>query len=253
MSKLNAMSLRSLSAVLPKPAARRIYLFAVARVLANLLDIIGLAGIALLATSFGAFASGGGGATPLNLPIVGTWVVTEVQAVFIALSIAATFVIKSAFSIWVNLRTALFVASIEANFSNLLAKDYFLGGSEGESGFGDSLSEFQNIASYSTAALSAFINARISMIAESSLLVAMVVSFMLINPIATVAMFIYLSAVLYALSRLVTKRIKRNGMTQLEGSEIALQSSRDLFGIRREARASGVSLSWVDKFTDGRA
>jgi len=253
MSKINAMSLRSLSEVLPKPAARKIYLFAVARVLANLLDIIGLAGIALLATSFGAFASGGGSAAPLSLPLIGTWVITETHAVLIALSIAATFVVKSAFSIWVNLRTALFVASIEADFSNLLARDYFLGGSEGEAGFGDSLSEFQNIASYSTAALTAFINARISMIAESSLLIGMVVSFMAINPIATIAMFFYLSAVLFALSRVVTKRIKRNGQIQLQGSEIALQSSRDLFGIRREARASGVSKAWIDRFTEGRA
>jgi ATP-binding cassette subfamily C protein len=253
MSKLNAMSLRSLSAVLPKPAARKIYLFAVARVLANLLDIIGLAGIALLATSFGAFASGGQAVAPLNLPIVGAWVITEIQAVFIALTIAGTFVLKSGFSIWLNLRTALFVASLEADFSHKLAGDYFLGGSEGESGFGDSLSEFQNIASYSTSALSNFINARISLIAESSLLITMVLSFMLINPVATVAMFVYLSAVLFALSRVVTQRIKRNGQNQLKGSEIALQSSRDLFGIRREARASGVSPSWIDKFTEGRA
>jgi ATP-binding cassette subfamily C protein len=81
----------------------------------------------------------------------------------------------------------------------------------------------------------------------------MVLSFMLINPAATVAMFVYLSAVLFALSRVVTGRIKRNGQNQLKGSELALQSSRDLFGIRREARASGVSNSWIDKFTEGRS
>ncbi len=253
MSKLNAMSLRSLGAVLPKPAARKIYLFAVARVLANLLDIIGLAGIALLATSFGAFASGNGTVAPLNLPIIGTLVISEVQAVVIALAIAATFVLKSAFSIWLNLRTAFFVASIETGLSNTLAKDYFLGGSEGERGFADSLSEFQNIASHSTGALSGFINARISFISESSLLLAMVASFMLINPVATVAMFVYLAAVLLALSRVVTRRIKRNGQNLLRGSEIALQSSRDLFGIRREARASGVADSWVGKFTEGKS
>jgi ATP-binding cassette subfamily C protein len=253
MSKLNAMSLRSLSAVLPKPAARKIFVYALARVLANLLDIIGLAGIALLATSFGAFASGNGNVAPLDLPIVGIWVITEIQAVLIALLIAGTFVLKSGFSIWLNLRTSLFVASLEADLSRKLAADYFLGGSEGESGFGDSLSEFQNIATYSTAALSAFINARISLIAESSLLIAMVASFLLINPVATLAMFVYLSAVLFALSRVVTQRIKRNGQNQLQGSEIALQSSRDLFGIRREARSSGVSGLWIDKFTKGRS
>jgi ATP-binding cassette subfamily C protein len=238
---------------LPRPAIRKIYLFALARVLANLLDIIGLAGIALLATSFGAFASGTGTVAPLNLPIIGTWVISEVQAVSIALLIAATFVLKSGFSIWLNLRTALFVATLEASFSRQLARDYFLGGSEGESGFGDSLSEFQNITSSSVSALSNFINARISLVAEISLLVAMVLSFTFINPVATVAMFVYLSAVLFALSRVVTQRIKRNGHNQLLGSETALQASRDLFGIRREARASGKSIYWIDKFTEGRS
>jgi ATP-binding cassette subfamily C protein len=253
MSRTDHVSLKSLFGVLPKKDVRKIYSFALARVLANLLDILGLAGIALLAASFGAFAAGGGAGAPISIPGLGSIVMTETHALVIALVIAATFVLKSGFSIWVNLRTALFVATLEANFSKQLATDYFLGGSEGESGFGDSLSEFQNMASLSTSALSTFINARISMIAEASLLVAMVISFLAINPIATFAMFFYLSAVLFALSRLVTQRIKRNGVNQLQGSEMALQSSRDLFGVRREARASGVSSSWIDRFTEGRA
>ncbi len=253
MSRIDNLSLKSLYSVLPKKDVRKIYSFALARVLANLLDILGLAGIALLAASFGAFAAGGGAGAPISIPGLGSIVITEVHAVVIALVIAATFVLKSGFSIWVNLRTALFVATLEASFSKQLATDYFLGGSEGESGFGDSLSEFQNMASQSTSALSAFINARISMIAEASLLVAMVISFLAINPVATFAMFFYLSAVLLALSRLVTQRIKRNGVNQLQGSELALQSSRDLFGVRREARASGVSSLWIGRFTEGRA
>jgi len=253
MSKLNAMSLRSLSAVLPKQAVRKIYLFAIARVMANLLDIIGLAGIAVLATSFGAFAAGDGSAAAINLPVLGEFVITEAQAVLVALVIAATFVVKSAFSIWLNLRTALYAASLEANYSRILASDYFCGGSEGDAGFEDSLSEFQNFVLGSTSALTSFINARISMIAEASLLLAMVAAFTLINPVATVAMFLYLSAILLALSRVVTKKIRKNGLSQLRGSEIALQSSRDLFGIRREARAAGLIGTWVEKFTAGRS
>lgn len=253
MSNVDNLSLKSLFSILPKKHVRKIYGFALARVLANLLDILGLAGIALLAASFGAFAAGGSSVAPISMPGLGTVVITEIHAVAIALVIATTFVLKSGFSIWVNLRTALFVATLEATFSKQLATDYFLGGSEGQSGFGDSLSEFQNIASQSTSALSAFINARISLIAEASLLVAMVVSFLAINPVATFAMFFYLSAVLWALSKLVTKRIKRNGVNQLRGSELALQSSRDLFGVRREARASGIASLWIDRFKEGRA
>jgi hypothetical protein len=108
------MSLRSLSAVLPKSATRKIYLFAIARVLANLLDIIGLAGIALLAASFGAFASGGGAVAPIKIPGLGTWSISEFQAVAIALVIAFTFVLKSFFA-----KIYLFEASI-VGFSNMI-------------------------------------------------------------------------------------------------------------------------------------
>jgi len=57
-----SMSLRAVGSVISKQAKFRIYRFAFARVAANLLDVIGLAGIALLATSFGAFATSGGSA-----------------------------------------------------------------------------------------------------------------------------------------------------------------------------------------------
>ena len=252
-TRLNSMSLRSVGGVIPRSAKRRIYRFAVARVLANLLDILGLAGIALLATSFGAFAAGSGSAAPLNLPVIGEVVVNETAAVVIALLIAATFLLKSAFSIFLNLKTALFVASLEADFSKTLAQDYFTGGSEGEHSFSDSLSEFQNVSMLSTQALSMFINARIAAISEIALLIAMAGAFLLINPGAAAAMFLYLGAVLWALGRVVTSKIRSNGKNQLAGSEVALTSSRDLFGVRREVRASGVLSPWIEKFAEGRA
>jgi ATP-binding cassette subfamily C protein len=247
------MSLRSVGEVIPSSAKRRIYRFAVARVLANLLDILGLAGIALLATSFGAFATGGGAAAPLNLPVFGVLVVSETAAVIIALLIAGTFLLKSAFSIFLNLKTALFVATLEADFSRTLAQDYFSGGSEGERGFSDSLSEFQNVSMLSAEYLGRFINSRIAAISEIALLMAMVGVFLVINPVAAAAMFLYLGAVLWALGRVVTSKIRSNGKNQLAGSEVALTSSRDLFGVRREVRAAGVLSPWVEKFAEGRA
>lgn len=248
-----SMSLRAVGGVISKQAKFRIYRFAVARVAANLLDIIGLAGIALLATSFGAFATSGGSVAPLNIPVIGTVTINERAAVVISLAIAGTFVMKSAFSIFLNLKTALFVASLEAEFSETLARDYFTGGSEGEQGFTDSLSEFQNVSIMSTGSLSMFINARIAVISEAALLLTMVVAFILVNPLATVAMFVYLAGVLWALGKVVTGKIRANGKLQLAGSETALTASRDLFGVRREVRASGLLAPWVKVFADGRA
>jgi ATP-binding cassette subfamily C protein len=247
------MSLRAVGDVLSRKDRARIYRFAIARAAANLLDIIGLAGVALLAASFGAFAAGGGSVTPLNLPLIGQLLIDESAAVFISLAVAGTFFLKSAFAIWLNLRTALFVASLEAEFSKTLAHDYFKGGSEGELGFSDSLSEFQNISTASAGALSAFINARIAAISEVALLIGMIGSFLLINPIAALAMFLYLGVVLWVLSQFVTKRIRSNGLNQMKGSETSLESSRDLFGVRREVRASGELKSWVSRFAAARA
>ena len=247
-----SMSLRAVGGVISKQEKFRIYRFAFARAAANLLDIIGLAGIALLATSFGAFATSGGSATPLNIPVIGKVIVDERAAVVISLAIAGTFLLKSVFSIFLNLKTALFVASLEADFSETLARDYFTGGSEGEQGFSDSLSEFQNVSIISTSSLAMFINARISVISEAALLAAMAAAFILVNPIATVAMFVYLAGVLWALGKVVTGKIRANGKLALAGSETALTSSRDLFGVRREVRASGLLAPWVKVFADGR-
>ena len=253
MSKLNAMSLRSFGSVLPKKVAAKIYLLSGARMVSNLLDIAGLAGIALLATSFGSFASGGGSVAPISIPGIGSIAINESQAVLVALGIAGIFIIKSAFSIWLNLTTSLFVSSLEAGFSKTLAEDYFAGGSEGESGFEDNLSEFQSVSRNSTEALTLFVNSRVSVMAETSLLLAMVSIFLLVNPLATMAMFAYLSAVLWALSKLVTGKIRRNGAAQLQGHEISLATSRDLFGVRREVRANGLMNPWIDRYTKARA
>lgn len=251
--KLGPLSLKDFRGIVSKRDAAKIYWFAFARIATNSLDIIGLIGIALLATAFGAFASGNGSSAGLELPIIGTFVISELTAVILALGVAAVFVVKSAFSIWLNLRTALFIATLEADFSSRLAADYFDSGKKQGKVSGESLSEFQNISINSTSALAIFVNARIAAISEISLLTAMVVVFMAVNPIATAAMFIYLSGVLWALSQVVTKRIRSNGKNQLFGGQLALSTSRDLFGIRREASASGTTSSWVSRFKEGRS
>ena len=226
--------------------------FSTLRVLANGLDIIGIAGIALLATAFGAFASGTGQAARLSLPIIGETVITETEAVLIALVIAVVFVSKSGFSILLNLKTALFVAQIESQLSSTLAKDFFQIRQSSEIDR-TSVSDFQNLAIQSTSGIKQFLNARIMFLAEGSLLVSLLVVFLVVNPIATVALSAFMGAVLYILNRLINLRLKRNGQQQIEGSQLALQSARDLHGIKREAQTGGVISQWLERFTTGRA
>ena len=252
MTQKPSLNFFSISKVLPKSYRLRLWRLSVGRIASNSLDLVGLAGIALLAASFGSIASGSANRSPINIPVIGDVLLTEMQAVYVALLVAAVFVLKSFFSIWLNLRTSLTVAQLESEFSKDIANHFFRHSKLETDGANSTVAEFQNQALYSTSAIAIFLNARISLIAEGSLAVAMVLLFALVNPIATVAMLIYLASVMWILSLVLTRKIRRNGRLVMQGSEQSLQSSRDLFGIRREAISSGVSQGWIGKFSNGR-
>ena len=177
---------------------------------------------------------------------------TEYEAVLIALVVALVFVSKSGFSILLNLRTSLFVAKIESRLSNILAKDFFHI-KQGSMVNKTSVSDFQNIAMSSTSGIAGFINARILMVSEGSLLTSLLVVFLVVNPIATIALTACMGVVLFVLNGLINLRLKRNGKEQVIGSRISLQSARDLHGIKREAQTAGVIDEWLQKWSDGRS
>jgi ABC-type multidrug transport system fused ATPase/permease subunit len=252
MNKKRSLNFFSIGKVLPRGYRLGLWRLSIARVAANSLDLVGLAGIALLATSFGSIASGATNRSPITIPVIGDVLLTEMQAVYVALLVAAVFVLKSFFSIWLNLRTSMTVAQLESEFSTAIANHFFRYSKSETEGANSTVAEFQNQSLYSTSAMAMFLNARISLIAEGSLAVAMVMLFALVNPIATVAMLIYLASIMWILSLVLTRKIRRNGRLAMQGSEQSLQASRDLFGIRREAVSFGVSGAWIGKFAKGR-
>ena len=248
---MKKLTFRSIGLILDKKSRRKLLLLSIARIAANLLDLIGLAGIALLATSFGSLASGSAERAPFNLPVVGEVLINEIQAVLIAMVVAGVFLLKSVFSIWLNLLTSLNVAGFESKFSRELAEDFFSPIQDTDIG-GDSVAEFQNRVMYSTNAMSTFLNARMTFVAEASLLFAMVTIFVVVNPIATISMGLFMGGVLFALNRMIGFRIARNGQLQMKGYKTSLETSRDLFGVKREALSSGVTTNWLSKFAEGR-
>lgn len=251
--KVPSMSLRSFRGLMPNASFSRLGKFIIGRVTLNVLDLVGLAGVVVLASAFGSLVQAKELTSNFELPLIGSIEVTERFALILALGVVATFVVKSSFSIWLKLRTAMFVASLEVNFSSTLARDYFSGASDAEDEFDKSLSEFQNVSMTSTEGLAQFINARASAITELTLLAFLVSTFLFVNPLATAFMFIYLAGVLYALSRIVTLKIQKNGIKTMQGSREVLSKSRDLFGVRREVRAAGVLKTWIGQFATSRS
>lgn len=240
-----------LAKLLGKKNRKRLRLISTLRVLANVLDLIGIAGVALLAMAFGAFTTERDEAITLNIPIFGEMIISESEAVLIAMGVAVVFVSKSIFSILLNLRSALFVAEIESHMSKNLAEIFFeIRENQGETL--SSVSDFQSLAIKSTKGIKDYLNARILFLAEGSLLVSMVVLFLIVSPIAAITITVFVGVVLVSLNLLINRSLAKFGQRQIEGSNTVLQSSRDLNAIKREAATSGVMSEWIAKFGEGR-
>lgn len=246
MTKLNFFTIKR---VVSAKDRTRLLLLSMARIGANLLDIVGLAGVALLATVFSGFANGTQAGANLNLPLLGQVNIAEREAVVIAMAVAVIFLGKSGFSIWLNLLTALRIAKIESETAKNLA-DYFF--KHEVSNDTDSLSKFQNQVIQSSAGLGSFMNGRYLFLAEGTLLVVVITIFIVINPIASLSLFAFLGIVLFALNRISTAKIRNNSIRQQAGYQTSLQTTKDLFGIKREAQLSGVSPSWLNRFGEAR-
>jgi ATP-binding cassette subfamily C protein len=185
----------------------------------------------------------------VTVPVFGAVNVSEREAVIIALVVAAVFICKSSFSIWLNLLIALRVARIESAVANDLARNFFR---QEWVETKDSLSKFQNQVIRASEAIGGLLNGRYLLIAESSLLMAIVLIFLLVNPIAAVSLFLFLGFILLGLNRLTASKIKLNSAQQQAGYTESLQKSRDLFGIRREAQIAGIAGIWLESFSKSR-
>ena len=116
-----------------------------------------------------------------------------------------------------------------------------------------SVSDLQNISMSSTAGIKGFVNSRILFYSEGSLLLSLLLVFLVVNPLATLAITIFMGGVLYILNGLISSKLRRIGLEQIGGSQVTLETARDLHGIRREAHTAGVVDQWLARFSEGRS
>ena len=238
--------------LLSKSQKLRLLTFAFLRVLSNLLDIAALAGIALLATAFSSYTSTSGSVAPINVPILGSVVIGEREAVLIALGVALLFLIKSVFSILLQLSTTLTVAEIETSLAERLTREFFRpsGGNSGE--VIETVSKFQSNILVSSAGIANTLNAGIGLVTEASLGLALIAVFVVVNPAVTAVTLLYFGVVLGGLNYLMNHRIKRNSYRIVEGSQGSLTASRDLFGVRKEVLLAGEGEGWIQKIVSAK-
>lgn len=233
--------------LLTKSQKLRLLSFSLLRVLSNLLDIAALAGIALLATSFSSYASSSGSVAPISVPVLGPVVIGEREAVLIAFGVASLFLIKSVFSILLQLSTTLTVAEIETSIAEKLTREFFRPSSDNDGRTVDTVSKFQSNILVSSAGIANTLNAGIGLVTEASLALALIGVFVIVNPVVTAVTLLYFAVVLGGLNYLMNHRIKRNSYRIVEGSQSSLTASRDLFGVRKEVLLAGESEVWIQK------
>ena len=248
MSKLN---FRSVSRVIEKKDSVQLWLFAVARIASSALDFAALAGIGLLATIFTAVTSPTASGS-VEVPIVGEIAVSEATAVLIAMGTLLAFGFKSLFTVLINLRTALLLAKIEGDLTEKLTKEFFRPASRMAASMRSNVSAYQTDVMVSTGAISSFLNARLQAISESIFIISMLSVFAAVNLIATIFTIIYVLIVIGVLNLLISKRLKRNSAKVASGSQKALEVSRDLFGVRREAIAFGRVDYFISRVVEGK-
>ena len=239
----------SVTKVLGRADRTKLLLLSMFRILANLLDILGLVGIALLASVFSRFAGQPALSPTFSLPGLGTWVITETAAVVIASAVALVFLVKSAFSIWLNYLTAMQIAKMESDTAKSLADYFFEYEAKSDGG---SLSKFQNQVIQSSYGFGLFLNGRYLVIAEASLMIAIIGVFLIINPIAALGLFAFLGLVFWLISRFTTRRIVTASGDQQMGYLVSLETTKDLFAIKRESQLAGVLNVWLSKFDQAR-
>jgi ABC-type multidrug transport system fused ATPase/permease subunit len=252
--RLNGQSvpLSSILADLESQDKVKLYLAVSLRVAANFLDLAALAGVAFLAISISGFGRQGGSQVA---PI--PWL-TQIKpdastSIAVAGFVALLFLGKSALAIQFNLWLGKFVAGLEVKAGRELLKRTF-----GEGAFETrnlrTLPEIQNALVNSLNSL--FSNSLLSAVAllsELTLLVLLLIGFLVVNPLATMFLAIYLLLVVFFLNQFVSNRIKGEASIGYQAHQMVFTQTRDLFSINREANLAGLTNSWIKQISDSQS
>lgn len=211
----------------------------IGRCLAGLLDVIGVMSVGYLATSIANFLSEGKnvGKTlaffEYELPAV-----TAKSLPGFALFVAGLFIAKALISIGLTKATATRVALIEARAARSVS----------ERVLGAGLTEMRTVSpeqlmlAVQVGAPSAFtgiLNAFASLVSEGFLFVILSVSFLLINPLATLGMILYFGLLAFAIHLFVGKKLNRASNQAYENMRLANRALMDLTAAFRELAVSG--------------
>ena len=211
------------------------------RASAAILDILGLIGVALLTTAAFEISSSGGRESKIEVPFFGSVNFDETVLFLVGLTVLLTFVIKSILSVAHSFITARFIAGVETRVAMEAIEGVFFSVSNHKL----SESRVRNLALQTSTGVSEFLNGRVQVLSELWLGLAIISSFIVVNPMASLMLLIYVGGILFILNRMLAARIRATTAAQMRASENTFETLQNLFDLRPELVLSSKSGPWI--------
>lgn len=218
------------------------------RLTANLFDLAGIAAIGLLVM---AVASG-----EIDFDLGGIYRlrIEETPPTFIALLVGAAagaFLLKATFNLILSLALVRFMAGIEVRASRKLA-DYLLSGSLGDlRRF--SQADIQYAVNTSTGAMyGGLLNNLANIIVESALMLMILATFVLVNPVAALLVSVYLVVVVTGIQWVIGEKLKQVGRNVNQGTIASTGAILDSVASFREVAVLKKQPFFLKRFSDAR-
>lgn len=227
---------------------RHFFSLTLARILAQLLDLLGIAAVGGLAASTAALLSGSA-----QISLVGLEIRTrsEEDVLLFAVAVVALFSLKSGISAFLLRRTTRFLASVEAKNAIQIVEYLFTG-------------DLQRLHRYSNAdlmwtanqssqvAFSGILFSGSALIAETSLFAMVFFGFLLVDAPVAIAASLYFGLILTVFQLAINQRIRRLG-ERLSTRQVEIsQSVIDLSKAYRELTVSGQKKEFFSSFANSR-
>ncbi len=219
------------------------------RSLSGLLDVVGIALIGVLA---GLAATSLSSSSPLvvfgfTLPHV-----SQETLVILVLVVLAVFAVKAAIAVTLSKAITGFLARIESEKAVAIARYLFTGSldtvqarSKGEILWG--------VMGSVSLAFSGLLVSLATFITEGILLVLIATTFVLVDPVATVFVFVYFGLIIIVIQLVISRSLKKAGNDAAAGSMDSMVSIDDLLGAYREVAIFRKQEFFIEKFGSARA
>ncbi len=232
---------------------QRIEYFAlvIGKALTGLLDVLGIGLIGLIAgigaTQLGSKSSS---STTTFLGITLPHFSSQ-QLLWLVVFVLFVFVLKAFTAIFLSWRLTSFVASIESESAALIAEHLLRGSLDFVKQY--SKAEFQYAITGSTVyAFTGLLNNVAVMVSEGFLLLVVVASFFLINPIAAVFALVYFGIVIVIIQVVIGGSLKRSGTQAVEGTVVATNAISDTLDTFREISVLAKQDLFIDRIYKAR-